>query len=159
MTNRELVLEVMYTQGQAAALDLRLRAADMDGTAIIAEESKIPLFDPQKDYTSWAVGSPVRELVEGEYQVFGLLQPYNPTSYPGTSPSMLPAIWSIKHTKDPKKAKPFMPSSGTSGLYMLDEVCTDPNMPNPKTVYRSRVNDNAYAPSAYIQNWEEVTDA
>ena len=40
---------IMKAQGKADALDLRSRAPDLDGTAIIAEESKAPNFDPEKD--------------------------------------------------------------------------------------------------------------
>ena len=40
MTNKEFVLSIMREQGRANALDLRNRAKDMTGTAIIAEESK-----------------------------------------------------------------------------------------------------------------------
>ena len=42
MNSKELVLSVMRAQGKADALDLRTRAATMDGTAIIAEEEKAP---------------------------------------------------------------------------------------------------------------------
>ena len=70
MTNQELILGVMRAQGKADALDLRARAPELDGTALIDEENKIPVFDGSKDYTSWKVGSPVRELVDGEWQVF-----------------------------------------------------------------------------------------
>ena len=64
MTKAE-ILALMKEKGKADALDLRSRAKDLDGTAIIAEESKIPLFDPNKDYSNWAVGSPVYEIVDG----------------------------------------------------------------------------------------------
>ena len=59
MTNQELILGVMRAQGKADALDLRARAPELDGTAIIAEEAKVPQFDGTKDYSGWAIGSPV----------------------------------------------------------------------------------------------------
>ena len=80
MTKAE-ILALMKEKGKADALDLRSRAKDLDGTAIIAEESKIPLFDPNKDYSNWAVGSPVYEIVDGERQVFGLIQPQHVSSH------------------------------------------------------------------------------
>lgn len=86
MTNQELILGVMRAQGKADALDLRARAPELDGTALIDEENKIPVFDGSKDYTSWKVGSPVRELVDGEWQVFTLLQPHNASHYPLHTP-------------------------------------------------------------------------
>lgn len=156
MNNRELILGVMYAQGLADALNLRSRAKDMDGTAIIAEESKIPMFDGTKDYSSWTVGAPVYEIVNGEKQVFTLITPYNASYYPTSTPSNTPSLWSIRHTKDPAKAKAWLAPNGTSGLYMKDEVCTDPNMGDATAVYRSIVDNNAYSPSAYINNWEKV---
>lgn len=150
MIDKTTALNAMKLQGLTDALGLRNRAADMDGTAIIAEEEKVPLFDPQKDYIGWQIGAPVAEVIDGERQIFTLLQPYNAAYYGGT-PSTLPAIWSIRHTKDPKKAKPWMPSHGISGLYMMDECCTEDGV-----VYRSTHNDNQYAPSEYEAWWEVV---
>ena len=151
MTNKDIVLNAMRSQGRADALDLRNRAADMDGTAIIAEEEKIPQFDGQKDYSAWKAGAPVYEVIDGERQVFTLIQPYNAANYSGT-PSTLPAIWSIRHTKDPQKAKPWLAPNGTSGLYMKDECCTE----NGKT-WSSAQDNNAFAPSAYPLYWNEVS--
>ena len=45
MNSQDMILNVMRAQGTTDALDLRGRAADMDGTAIIAEEDKVPAFD------------------------------------------------------------------------------------------------------------------
>ena len=105
----------MRAQGKADALDLRARAPELDGTAIIAEEAKIPQFDGSKDYSGWAVGSPVWEEVDGERQVFTLLQPHNASHYPGSTPSNTPALWSIRHTKDPKRAKRGWPPTAPAG--------------------------------------------
>jgi len=137
-------------RGRADALDLRERSPELDGTALIAEERKIPLFDPQKDYTGWPVGSPVREPVDGEYQVFSLLQPHNAAHYDGT-PSVLRALWALCHTKEPARAKPYVAPLGTSGLWMMDECCTENGR-----VYRSVVDYGAYAPSEYGANWEDL---
>ena len=95
MTGREIVLGVMRELGRADARSLRNRAADMDGTAIIAEGAKIPPFDPAKDYSGWPMGGPVTD----GGQVWTLLQPH----------------------KDPAKAKPFVAPCGTSGMYMAGE--------------------------------------
>lgn len=140
MTKAE-ILALMKEKGKADALDLRSRAKDLDGTAIIAEESKIPLFDPNKDYSSWAVGSPVYEIVDGERQVFGLIQPHNASYYPGSTPSNTRALWSLKHTKDVAKAKPWVAPLGTSGMYDADEVCT-----RNGHIWKSTQDNNPYEP-------------
>lgn len=156
MTLHDQILSQQFERGRADALDLRSRAPELDGTATISEERKAPVFDPEKDYSDWPAGSPVRELVNGEYQVFKLLTPYNAAHYPGSTPVNSPSIWSVCHTTDPRKAKPYTSPHGTSGLWMLGECCTDPNMPDPAQVYRSLVDDGAFAPSAYAENWEKV---
>lgn len=147
MTNQELVLDMIKAQGKADALSLRSRAIDMNGTAIIAEERKIPSFDFTKDYTNWSVNSPVQD----EGQVWLLLQPYNASHYDGR-PSTLRAMWGLAHTKDAAKAKAYVAPYGTSGLYMLDECCvwTDGK------VYKSVIDNNAYDPEVYPAGWELI---
>lgn len=149
MSIYEQLIQQQFERGRADALGLRARSSEMDGTGLIAEERKAPIFDPQKDYSEWPVGSPVREMVEDEYQVFSLLQPHNASHYTGT-PSTLRALWSLCHTKDPKKAKPYVAPLGTSGMYMTDECCTENGH-----VYRHLVDHGVYSPSEYPQNWEE----
>ena len=157
MNSQDMILDVMRSQGKADALDLRSRGAELDGTAIIAEEAKAPLFDPEKDYSDWPVGAPVAEIVDGGRHLFKLLQPHNAANYPGSTPSITPALWSVCHTTDPTKAKPWLAPSGTSGLYAAGECCTDPSWTDPAAVHRSKVDDNAFSPSAYPDNWEVVT--
>ncbi len=153
MNSKEIVLKIMKEQGKADALHLRDCANDMDGTAIIAEEQKIPLFDGNKDYSAWAVGAPVCEVVDGEMQVFKLLQPHNAAHYPDSTPSNSPALWSICHTKDVDKAKPYLAPHGTSGLYMTDEVCA-----RFGKVWRSTKDGNPYPPgeTGTEDYWEVV---
>lgn len=150
-SSQEMILEMMRARGRADALDLRARSADMDGTALIAEEDKVPAFDPQKDYSGWPRGAPVQD----EGQVWTLLQPYNAAHYEGR-PSGLRALWGLAHTKDPERAKPYVAPLGTSGVYMTGECCTDPDAEDPAAVYRSKVDNNAFPPSAYPANWDRV---
>ena len=61
MTSKESVLQrehdravpVGKVQGKADALDLAKRAPDMDGTAIIAEEEKVPAWSEKTDYSNF----------------------------------------------------------------------------------------------------------
>lgn len=149
--SKALILGVIRAQGAADALDLRSRAPELDGTAIIAEEDKIPQFDPGKDYSGWAAGSPVWEAVEDERQVFTLITPHDASHYPGSSPSTLPALWSIRHTKDPQKAKAYLAPSGTSGLYEVDECAVEAGH-----VWRSNQAGNAFSPTVYPAYWEDL---
>lgn len=145
--NKDMILAMFRENGKRDALDLRIRAKDMDGTAIIAEEQKIPVWDSTKDYSAFPVGSPV--AFNGN--VFGLLQPHNAAHYPDANPENTPAIWSVKHTKDAAKAKPWLASHGTSGMYMLDECCIAVGK-----VWRSNHDNNPYSPTDYAEWWDEV---
>lgn len=139
--------EAMKEKGIADALDLRGRAKDMDGTAIIAEEKKVPTFDCKKDYSAWSVGSPVAD----EGQVWTLLQPYNAANYDGR-PSTLRALWGLCHTKDPAKAKPWVDAYGTSGMYMKDECY----LASTGIVYRAKQDNLVHDAEAYPDGWEAV---
>lgn len=152
MTNQELILGVMRAQGKADALDLRARAPELDGTALIDEENKIPVFDGSKDYSSWKAGSPVRELVDGEWQVFTLITPHNASSYPGSTPSNTPALWSIRHTKDPKRAKPWLAPNGAHDAYQTGEymIWTDGQ------TYRCTTDNTVWGPDTLPSAWTVV---
>ena len=151
MTSQKIVLDVMRAQGTADALDLRARASELDGTALIAEEAKVPKFDGSKDYSSWESGAPVWEEIDGERQIFTLITPHNASHYPGSTPSNTPALWSIRHTKDPKQAKPWLAPNGTSGRYALDECATENGH-----VYRNNHENNEFSPSAQPERWTDL---
>ena len=83
MTNQELILGVMRAQGKADALDLRARAPELDGTAIIAEEAKVPQFDGTKDYPAGPSAPPCgrRSTESGRYSPCS--SPTTPATTPG----------------------------------------------------------------------------
>lgn len=129
-----------------AAADLRERSPEMNGTEIIAEEEYIPKWDGGKDYSNVVIGAPV----EHEGQIYTLLQPHNASYYPGT-PATLAALWRVKHTTDPAKAKPFVQPTSTSDMYLKDEcmLYTDGK------VYRA-LRDTVYSPEEYGPDWEVI---
>lgn len=145
--SREMILGVMRARGRADALDLRERAAGMDGTAVIAERDKAPAWEPDKDYSAWPVGAPVRD----EGRTYGLITPHNAAHYPDTRPATLPALWSLQHTTDPNRAEPYLAPNGQSGMYMTGECCTEGGH-----VYRSAMDNNVWAPSGYPDGWEDL---
>ena len=151
MNSKELVLQVHRDMGRADALNLAKRAKNLDGTAIIAEEQKVPMFVPGADYSGCPYGAPIGEMVDGELQIFTMITPVNTAHYPGITPSTERSLYSLCHTKDPRKAKAWVAPLGISGLYMQDECCTDAGK-----VWRSLVNDNAFSPNAYPANWADL---
>ena len=138
---------IFRAAGRMAALEIRETAKDLTGTEIIDRERDIPNFDPQKDYSSWPVGAPVRD----EGQVWLLIQPYNAANYAG-SPSSLRALWGLAHTKNPAAAKPWVDAYGTSGMYMTDECYID-----AEGVVWCCKNDNVIHPASALPSaWEVV---
>lgn len=144
MTSKDRVLERERQRGKADALGLVTRIPSMTDTEIIDEEDKIPQFDPAKDYTGYAVGFAVQDAG----QTYGLIQPHNASHYPEQRPSVLNALWGVKHTKNPLKAKEYVRPLGTSGLYMKDECYKD-----GETVYISQIDNNAYTFAEYPKGW------
>lgn len=148
MTSKERVLQRERERGRNAALNLAGRAPDMDGTALIAEQDSIPAWSEDAVYTAKHIGYPVQD---GD-QVYTILQPHTPAHNPGFRPADLPAIYSIKHTQDPAKAKPYMAPNGTSGVYVKGDCCVF-NGTVRRSIYDG---DNVWAPDAYPAGWEVV---
>lgn len=143
------LFDIMRDMGKSDAQGLQDRIQDgMTDTEIINEEGKIPLFDNDKDYTGYPRGFAVRD---GE-QVYGLLQPYNASYYPDQRPADLRALWGLKHTTNPEKAKPYVEPLGTSGLYMRDECCIFDG-----EIYISLIDNNSWTPIGYPQGWQKWT--
>ena len=143
---KTLALEAMRAKGTADAAELRGRAAGLDGTALIAEEIRIPAFDRSKDYSGWPAGAPVSD----GGQVWTLLQPHNAAHYSGR-PAELRALWGLAHTRDPERARAFVAPLGASGLYMAGECCVF-----EERVFRCLTDNTAYSPAEHAQSWEEV---
>lgn len=149
-----VIQRAMRAQGRADALELAARAPQMTGTAIIAEEDKIPAWSEKAVYTAKQVGSPVQD----RGQVYTILMPHTPAHNPGSRPADLRAIYSLLHTTDPAKAKPWMASYGTSGLYRLNEVGTYPDAQGVVHVYRNLWDNNEFPPlTLNVENrWEDL---
>lgn len=133
--------------GRSAALSLRQEADGLTVTEIIRREVSVPDFDPQKDYSAWPAGAPVRD----GGQVWVLLQPYNAANYTGR-PADLRALWGLCHTTDPDRAKAWVEPLGTSGMYMQGECYSAED----GTVYRALQDNLVYTAEAYPAGWEKV---
>lgn len=153
MTSND-VKTIMRKQGRADALELASRAPQMDGTSIISEEDKIPVWSENAIYTSAQVGWPVQD----QGQVYKIMMPHTPSHNPGYRPADLRAIYSLLHTTDPYRAKPWMPSYGTSGLYKLNECCTYPNVQGVEHVWRNLWDNNEFPPLTLNveSRWEDL---
>ena len=141
------MVDIFRSLGRSDAIKLRYEAYGMSGTQIIAQEHAAPAFGPKKDYNAWPIGSPVTD----EGQVWLLIQPYNAANHDGR-PSTLRAIWGLAHTKDPKRAKPWVDPYGTSGMYMTDECYKAAD----GKVYRAKQDNLVWDAVAYPEGWEDA---
>ena len=147
MNSKERVLQRERDRGKAAALNLATRAPEMTGTAIIAEQDHVPAWREDAVYTGNHVGFPVQD----DGQVYTILQPHTPAHNPGFRPVDLPAIYSIKHTTDPAKAKPYVAPNGQSGMYMTDDCCTYEGH-----IWRSGQDNNVWVPGTPNVKWDDL---
>lgn len=143
---------VMYEEGRRQALDLQSRSPEMTGTELNAEEDKIPSFQAsvkQKNMLDRKAGQTdgfVCKSTAG--RVVRLIQNYDSDIYT-QEPEELHAQWGFVWSDDPAKAKPFIALS--TSPYMAGNCCTENGI-----TYRSTIDNNVWAPSAYPAGWEVV---
>ena len=129
-----------------SALHLKEQGKGMSGTEIIDQEIFVPEWKPANYQT---VGAPVRYAG----QVYKVLQAHDSTANPDWTPAATPALWSVCHTTDPAKAKPWAEPQGTSGMYQLGECY----IADDGTIYRQIYDgDNVYNAEALPERWEAV---
>ena len=144
----QLYIDAMHAKGVADAKDLQTRSASMDGTALYAEEEKIPDFKAAVAKMNM-LERPVGFVCKSSAgRVVKLLQVYDSTIYP-QEPEELPAQWGFKWSTDPSKALPFIALS--TSPYSKGDCCTEGGK-----VWRSLIDNNVHSPSAYPQGWQDV---
>ena len=139
---------IMFNQGRADALDLQERSADLTGTELNAEDDKIPSFRKaaaRMNMLERPVGFVCKSTAG---RVVKLLQPYDSTIYP-QEPEELSAQWGFVWSQDPDKALPFIALS--TSPYNEGDCCTEDGQ-----VFRSAMDGNVWAPSAYPAGWVAV---
>ena len=130
----------------AAALAAKAVAGDVNGTALISAEDKIPTWR-QRDYTSVPVGTPYK----WQGQVYKLWQQHDATNQPDWSPDKAVSLWDICHTSDQAAAKDYQAPQGSRGLYQAGEVCLYGGH-----MWRSKIDNNSWTPDAYPTGWEDL---
>lgn len=146
--SNELYFDAMREKGRADAAKLQSQSASMNGTALYAEEDKIPDFTAAcktMNMLQRPVGFVCRSTAG---RVVKLLQVYDSTIYT-QEPEELPAQWGFVWSTDPDKALPFVAMS--TSPYMTGDCCTEGNK-----IYRSTIDNNVWSPSSYPRGWEEV---
>lgn len=146
--NQQFYIDAMHAKGVADATDLQQRSAEMNGTALYAEEEKIPDFKAacaKMNMLERPVGFVCKSSAG---RVVKLLQVYDSTVYT-QEPEELPAQWGFKWSTDPSKALPFIALS--TSPYSKGDCCTEGGK-----VWRSLIDNNVHSPSDYPQGWQDV---
>ena len=148
MNNKEYVLETMKRSGKLAAQAVQSRSSEMTGTELNAESAYIPDFTAackKMNMLNRTVGFVCKSSAG---RVVKLLQVYDSSIYTN-APEELPAQWGFVWSDDPAHALPFVAIS--TSPYMKGNCCIEGDL-----VFRSLIDNNVYAPSAYPQGWEQV---
>ena len=149
---KDYVLDAMRRQGRLLALDLQSRAADMTSSELYAEIDYIPDFTEavktknMMERTADMKNGFVCKTSAG--LIVRLIQNYDSDVYTA-EPEELDAQWGYVWSNDPAKALPFV-SLATSPYYVGN--CGTEN----GNTYRSKMDNNVHAPSAYPEGWEEI---
>lgn len=152
MITHNEVFEIMRKQGIADALALQEKSYTMTGTELNAADDKIPDFKAaiqvmnMKERHAGLTDGFICKSSAG--RVVRLLQKYDSDVYTA-EPEELPAQWGFVWSDDPAKAKPFIALS--TSPYQIGNCCTENDI-----IYRSKISNNVYAPSAYPHGWEVV---
>lgn len=140
----------MRKSGKAVAESLQTDAANMTRTELYAAEDYIPDFAAavaKKNMLERKAGMTDGFVCRSSAgRVVRLIQNYDSSIYT-QEPEDLPAQWGFVWSTDPEKALPFIAIS--TSPYMTGDCCTENDI-----VYRSTIDNNVWAPSAYPQGWE-----
>ena len=150
MTSRERVLKREYDRGRMAAMEVQERSPDMNGTELYAVDDRIPQFKEAVKKQNMLTRKAGFVCKSSAGRVVRLLQPYDSSVYTA-EPEELPAQYGFVWSDDPAKALPFVAIS--TSPYMKGNCCTEND-----AIYRSKIDNNVHAPSAYPAGWEEVAE-
>ena len=150
--DKEYVLDTMRRAGMSAAEGVQEQSSTMTGTELYAVEDYIPDFQAAKaaknmlERKSGQTDGFVCRSTAG--RVVRLIQAYDSNTYP-QEPEELPAQWRFVWSTDPAKALPFVAIS--TSPYATGDCCTEGGH-----VWRSTIDNNVRAPSAYPQGWTDL---
>lgn len=151
MTSKERVLQRERDRGRLAALEIQERSADMTGTELNTVNDRIPHFSAAVKTMNMLERK--AGLADGFVckssagRVVRLIQNYDSNIFTG-EPEELPAQFGFVWSNNPAHAFPFIALS--TSPYMKGNVCSENNV-----VYRSLIDNNVFAPSAWPDGWEQ----
>lgn len=144
--------EIMYQEGRRQALALQERSSGLSGTELNAEDDKIPAFREAVKHQNMLERKAGQEdgfvCKSTAGRVVRLIQNYDSDIFTA-EPEELPAQWRFVWSQDPAKALPFI--SLSTSPYNTGDCCTE-----GEGTFRSTMDGNVWAPSAYPRGWEAV---
>lgn len=148
MLDNDFYTDAMKAKGLADAQDLQARSATMDGTALYAEDEKIPDFVAAKELKNMLqrLAGFVCKSTAG--RVVKLLQVYDSEIYP-QEPEELPAQWAPYWSKDPQHAVDFIAIA--TAPWMIGDCCKWAGH-----VYRCKEDNVVWSPGGQPQRWEDL---
>lgn len=154
MTSKERVLLRERDRGRLAAAEVQSKSPQMTGTELNAADDRIPQFKEavkrmnMLDRRAGMTDGFVCKSSAG--RVVRLIQNYDSTIFTG-EPEELPAQYGFVWSNDPAHARPFIALS--TSPYRVGNVCSEGG-----NIYRSRIDNNVLAPSAYPAGWDICTE-
>lgn len=150
MTSKERVLKREHDRGRLAAMEIQEKSPEMTGTELNTVNDRIPQFKKaveNKNMLERKAGLTDGFVCKSSAgRVVRLIQNYDSSIYTN-EPEELPAQWCFVWSNNPEHALPFVAIS--TSPYMKDNVCSEDGV-----VYRSMIDNNVFAPSAYPTGWE-----
>lgn len=150
--SKTFVLETFNRFGATQAQQVQADSPNMSGTELNAVSDYIPDFQAAKAKQNMLTRPAGQEngfvCRSTAGRVVRLLQVYDSNVYT-QEPEELPAQWRFVWSTDPTKALPFVAMS--TSPYATGGCCTDAGH-----VWRSTIDNNVWAPSAYPQGWADL---
>jgi uncharacterized protein (UPF0210 family) len=152
VNEKDFVLDFMRTYGKNRAEALQAEAPEMTNDALNEQQQHAPDFRAACEAKNMLQRSPGFVCVSSAGRVVRLLQVYDSSVFT-SEPEDLPAQWGFVWSTDPAYAKPFIALS--TSPYGKGECCTE-EVNGTTHVYRSKIDNNVWAPSAAPTMWEQV---
>lgn len=149
MTAKERVLQRERQRGYEAAKLVQANALDMTGTELYAVNDRIPAFLAARAKMNM-LERPVGFVCRHNDYVYQLDAPYDSDTHTGT-PDQLPSQFRLKHTTDPKKARPFVSYDVSRSQYDTGDCCT-----HNGHVWCSGQDANTWEPGTINVKWDDL---
>lgn len=140
-TNNYAALEAAIRSTRMSFSD-EANAGTRSSTEIVACEGLLP---------AWSSGKfKAGDLRTHDGQAWKCLQDHDSTGNETWAPGLAASLWTVLHTTDPARAKPFVQPTGAHDAYLKGEAVL---WTDGKVYVSIMETANSYSPEAYPQGW------